>query len=311
MKIYNIKQGTFLDIPNLSLAIGNFDGIHLGHQIIIKELINNSMENKAQSAILSFKPHPRQFFSSNYKDFNIISENSKISFLEQLGIEYYFSLKFDHSIASLTPEKFIKEILINQLNIKNLIVGYNFKFGKDRMGDVNLLQDQSANNGFSIKVIDPIESKATSEVFSSTLIRKNIRAGNFKKVNAWLGRKWSMSGTVILGDKRAGKINFPTANLIPSSDLIHPKKGVYVVKINIGNNLFNGIANFGNRPTVDGTKLLLEVHLFEFDENIYGKDLTVEFLTFIRDEKKFENFALLTKQIHQDIQIAKDYHSKN
>ena len=120
-----------------------------------------------------------------------------------------------------------------------------------------------------------------------------------------------MSGTVILGDKRAGKINFPTANLIPPSDLIHPKKGVYAVKINNGNNLYDGVANFGNRPTVDGTKLLLEVHLFEFNQDIYGNDLTVEFLAFIRDEKKFGNFALLTEQIHKDIQIAKDYHSKN
>ena len=311
MKIYNIKLGTFLDIPNINLAIGNFDGIHLGHQKIIKELINNSIANQARSAILSFMPHPRQFFSGNYKNFNIITENSKISLLEQLGIEYYFSLEFDHSIASLTPEKFIKEILTNQLKTKNLIVGYNFRFGKDRLGDVNLLKDHSENDDFTLKVINPIKSNVTSEVFSSSLIRKNIQAGNFEKVNTWLGRKWSMSGTVILGDKRAGKINFPTANLIPSSDLIHPKKGVYVVKIKIGKNLFDGVANFGKRPTVDGTRLLLEVHLFEFNEDIYGKDLTVEFLAFIRDEKKFGNFTLLTEQIHKDIKIAKDYHSKN
>ena len=130
------------------------------------------------------------------------------------------------------------------------------------------------------------------------------------KVNTWLGRKWSMSGTVILGDKRAGKINFPTANLIPPSDLIHPKKGVYAVKIKNGNNLYDGVANFGNRPTVDGTKLLLEVHLFEFNQDIYGKELTVEFLTFIREEKKFDNFASLAEQIQKDIQLVKAYHSK-
>ena len=308
MKIYNIKLGTSLNIPNINLAIGNFDGIHLGHQKIIKELINNSKENKLQSAILSFRPHPRQFFSDHYENFNIISENSKISFLDKLGLDYFFSLKFDHSIASLEPHKFIKEILINQLKIKNLIVGFNFKFGKNRLGDVNLLQDQSGNS-FNIKVIHPVKSNTTSEVFSSSLIRQNIQAGNFEKVNTWLGRNWSMSGTVVVGNKRAGKINFPTANLIPSN-LIRPKKGVYAVRIKIENNIFNGIANFGNRPTVDGTKLLLEVHLFDFDKNIYGKDLTVEFLTFIRDEKKFENFDFLTKQIHKDIQIAKDYHSK-
>ena len=311
MKIYNIKLGTSLNIPNINLAIGNFDGIHLGHQKIIKELINSSVENQARPAILSFKPHPRQFFSGNYNNFNIITENSKISLLEKLGIEYYFSLEFDSSIASLTAEKFIKDILIKQLNIKNLIVGYNFRFGKDRLGDVNLLKDKSKSNDFGVKVINPIKYNSTREVFSSSLIRKNIQDGNFGKVNIWLERKWSMSGTVILGDKRAGKINFPTANLIPPSDLIHPKKGVYAVKIKNGNNLYDGVANFGNRPTVDGTKLLLEAHLFEFNQDIYGNDLTVEFLTFIRDEKKFGNFALLTEQIHKDIQIAKDYHSKN
>ena len=309
MKIYNIKLGTSLDISNINLAIGNFDGIHLGHQKIIKELINNSKKNQTHPAVLSFDPHPRQFFSGNYENFNIISENSKIYFLEKLGVEYYFSLKFDHSIASLAPRKFIKKILIDQLKINYLVVGFNFKFGKDRLGDVHLLQDQSTNYNFSIKVIHPVKFNSTSEVFSSSLIRKNIQTGNFEKVNTWLGRNWSMSGTVVPGDKRAGKINFPTANIIPSN-LIHPKRGVYAVRIKIGKNLFNGVANFGKRPTVDGTKLLLEVHLFDFDENIYGKDLTVEFLTFIRDEKKFENFALLTKQIHTDIQIAKDYHSK-
>ena len=142
------------------------------------------------------------------------------------------------------------------------------------------------------------------------MIRKNIQTGNFDKVNTWLGRKWSISGTVILGDKRAGKINFPTANIMPPSDLIHPKKGVYIVKIKMGKNLFDGVANFGNRPTVDGTKLLLEVHLFEFDENIYGKDLTVEFLAFIRDEQQFESFEELKKQINRDIKKAQSYHSK-
>ena len=162
---------------------------------------------------------------------------------------------------------------------------------------------------FNIKVIHPVKSNTTSEIVSSSLIRQNIQAGNFEKVNSCLGRNWSMSGTVVIGDKRAGKINFPTANLIPSN-LIHPKKGVYAVRTKIENNLLNGVANFGNRPTVDGTKLLLEVHLLDFNKDIYGKDLTVEFLTFIRDEKKFKNFALLTKQIHTDIQIAKDYHSK-
>ena len=310
MQIHKIQLNSSFAISNINLAIGNFDGVHQGHQQIIKKLISYSKDIDVPSGILSFNPHPRKFFSGKYRNFNIMSENSKISYLEKLGIEYYFSLKFNNIIASLTPQQFIKKILINQLKIKNLVVGFDFKFGKDRLGDVQLLQNFSKDNNFSVYIIPSIKNNATSEKFSSSLIRRNIQDGNVEKSNALLGRNWSMHGTVIHGDKRAGKINFPTANLIPPN-LIHPIKGVYVVRAIIENIFFNGIANFGERPTVDGNKLLLEVHLFEFNENIYGKDLTVEFLTFIREEKKFDDFSALTIQIQKDIEIAKKYHLKN
>ena len=308
MQIHNIQLDSQANATDINLAIGNFDGLHLGHKKIIDELIKNSKIKNYSSAILSFKPHPRQFFSEEYRNFQIISEEEKIYLLNKQGIDHYFSLQFDKNIASLSPEDFITNILIKKLNSKHLVVGYDFKFGKNRKGDSSLLQEQSKIHGFVLNIIQPITSNHNSEVYSSSQIREAIRNGHMEKANLFLGRNWSMQGTVIEGGKRAGAMNFPTANIVPG-ELIHPKKGVYAIRARYIDKWINGIANFGERPTVDGKRLLLEAHLFEFDQNIYGKELTVEFLTFIREEKKFDNFALLSKQIRKDIQLVKTYHS--
>ena len=309
MKTFRINSTSSFDQSNINLAVGNFDGVHVGHQKLIKELVNKSKKDSTKSAILSFAPHPRQYFIKNYKDFSIISESEKINIISKLGIDYYISFAFDSYLASLAPEKFIGDILVKKLKIKNITVGYDFKFGKDRKGDIDLLNKLKSTYGFDVSVIKPIIYKKNSLAYSSSIIRKNIKEGNFESVSLMLGRNWSISGKVIAGNKRASKINFPTANILPT-DLIHPKKGVYAITANYGDIFYNGIANFGVRPTVDGEKLLLEAHLFEFNQDIYGKDLTVEFLTFIREEKKFDDFASLTKQIHKDIRIARNYNLK-
>ena len=309
MQIHNIQLNSQTSVTNINLAIGNFDGVHLGHQKIIDGLIESSIKKNCSSAILSFKPHPRQFFSEEFRNFQIISEEEKIYLLDKQGIDHYFSLLFDDNIASMSPKDFITKILIEKLNSKHLVVGYDFKFGKDRKGNASLLQEQSKNLGFDINVIQPITSNYNSVVYSSSQIREFIRNGNVEKANLFLGRNWSMQGTVIKGDKRATAMNFPTANLVPG-ELIHPKKGVYAIRARYIDRWSKGIANFGERPTVDGKRLLLEAHLFEFNQDIYGKELTVEFLTFIREEKKFDNFASLAEQIQKDIQLVKAYHSK-
>ena len=309
MKKFNIYITSNFNIPSVNLAIGNFDGIHIGHQKIIQKLVNESNKMNVQSAILDFNPHPRQFFTKNYDDFNVVDEKTKIELLDQLNVDYYITMEFNSALASLSAHEFIENILSKKLNINNLIVGYDFKFGKNRQGDVDLLEQLSSKYNYNISIIEPVLDPLTSEIYSSSLVRKNIKEGNFERVSSLLGRNWIMQGTVVRGDKRASKINFPTANIIPSN-LIKPKKGVYVVKVQYINKYINGIANFGVRPTIDGKKLLLEVNLFDFNQDIYGKELTVEFLTFIRDEKKFNNFTLLTEQIQKDIQLAKIYHSK-
>ena len=309
MKIHNIQLNSSINIKNINIAIGNFDGLHLGHQKLIERLIHQSKKMKIDSTIMSFLPHPRQFLSGKYNNFNIISEDLKIKLLKQLGVKHYVILNFDQTIASLMPEEFIETILVKKLKIKNLVVGYDFKFGKERKGNIILLKEQSLIHNFTVSVLEQIKLKKTSEIFSSSLIRKNIQEGKVEKVNLCLGRNWSMGGTVVLGDKRATKMNFPTANIIPPN-LIHPKKGVYIIKAIYEGIYFNGVANFGVRPTVDGEKLLLEVHLFNFNSNLYGKDLTVEFLAFIRSEQQFESFEELKKQINRDIKKAQSYHSK-
>ena len=307
MKTFRINSTTSFNEPGLNLAIGNFDGVHVGHQVVIKKLVKESKKINFKSAILSFMPHPRQYFTNNYEDFNIIDENEKITLFKNLNIDYYISLKFDSNLASLSPEKFIQDILVEKLKVKNITVGYDFKFGKDRKGNTDLLQKLSNQYNYKVSIIDQIKSEKDSLVYSSSLIRKKIKEGDFEGVSSMLGRNWRLSGEVIHGDKRASKINFPTANIIPKK-LIKPKRGVYAIKAIYLNNLYKGIANFGYRPTIKGKILLLEAHLFNFDQNIYSKDLTVEFLTFIREEKKFNDFTSLTKQIQKDIQIVKKYH---
>ncbi|SVB38432.1 uncharacterized protein METZ01_LOCUS191286 [marine metagenome] len=307
MKIYNINLDTQINEKLFHLAIGNFDGIHLGHKVIISKLIEDAKKNDKPSAILSFNPHPRLFFSRQPDKYQIISEKHKQNILEKLGVDYYFSLFFDKSIANLAPSEFIEKIIVNKLKINKLVVGYDFHFGKNRKGDIFLLKDYSAIHGFLLEVIDPIKENNTKEIYSSSAIRSAIGSGDIETANIMLGYKWIMGGVVVHGDKKAREMNFPTANFLPHEQ-VYPAKGVYAVQTLINDHQYKGVANFGERPTVGGKKLLFEVHLFDFDQDIYGKHLTVEFLTFIRGEKKFDSFALLAEQIKKDIQTAKDYH---
>ena len=308
MKIFKIELSSPINIEDINLAIGNFDGIHIGHQKLIKKLVSQSKEKKIDPTVMSFTPHPRQFFTKKFENFNIISENLKVKLLDEMGVKNYILFKFDKNIAALSPEEFIDRILNKKFKIKNLLVGLDFKFGQNRKGDVNLLKEKSSIYNFNVSILDQIKLKKTSEIFSSTLIRNNIQNGNFEKVNSCLGRNWSIEGIVISGDKRARKMNFPTANIIPPK-LVYPKKGVYIVEVFFEKNKYKAIANFGVRPTVDGEKLLLEIHIFDFNSDLYGKYLTVEFLTFIRGERKFANFEELKQQINKDILIAKNYHA--
>ena len=302
----NININSNFNQDPLCLTIGNFDGIHQGHQFIIKKLIEESKKLNLIPAVLSFKPHPRVFFNKSSENFSIITDVYKEELLESLGIKIFYKLKFDQKVASMQPNDFINDFLIKKLKLKSLVIGENFKFGSNRSGDINLLKKINIEKNFYLHIVDFVKSNISNEVFSSSAIRRNIKNGNVNNVCKLLGRPWTIKGIVEEGDKRARQMNFPTANIL-SPDTIHPKKGVYAVQVIFDGQNYSGIANFGRRPTFGGKKVLLEVNIFGFDKEIYGKELTVEFLTFIREELKFENFDKLKEQVNKDVQSAKSF----
>ena len=306
MKIFKLDTETPFTNDSLCLTIGNFDGFHNGHQEILKTLKKISIDKKLLSAVMSFDPHPRSFFNKDVNNFNIYTKKDKLNFLKDFGIDLYINFAFDKKLSEYSSNEFIDEILVKKLNIKNLIVGSDFKFGKDREGNVDILNSFSKIYNYEINLVNAVNIKNKKEKYSSSLIRKEIEDGNFENVSKSLGRYWHMTGKIVEGQKKARKINFPTANMEPDNHIL-PKKGVYCVEVVYSGKKYFGISNFGVRPTVDGSKLLLETHIFNFDEEIYGNELTVRFLTFIRSEQKFGNFDLLTEQIKKDIETAKDY----
>ena len=307
MKIYQLDTASDFEKLDLCLAIGNFDGIHKGHQEIINKIKEIASNNNLLSSIMSFNPHPRVYFNQINEPFNIYTQSDKINFLERLGLDIFIDFSFDNNLSVLSADDFVTKILIDKLNIKYLVIGSDFKFGKDRKGNFKILEKYAEKNNFNIHLIDPIMLADKSDKYSSSIIRSQIKDGYMEDVTESLGRPWHMHGTIIEGDKRAREINFPTANMIPDQHIL-PKRGVYCVEVLLEGKKYKGVSNFGLRPTVDGSKLLLETHMFNFSEEIYGKELTVEFLTFIRSEQKFNNFEELTKQINKDINTAKEYH---
>jgi riboflavin kinase/FMN adenylyltransferase len=256
---------------------------------------------------MTFVPHPKIYFKKTDGNFNIITNNYKKIFLNSLGVENYIEYKFNKTLSNLDAVDFIEKILVKQLSVKKIVVGKDFRFGKDRKGDTALLKKLSSKYKYKLSIIGHVKNKKTNLKFSSSIIRKNINEGSFEKVSQALGRNWFMEGKIIKGNQKARLINFPTANMKPGNHIL-PKKGVYCVNVTFNGNLYKGIANFGERPTVKGVNLLLETHIFEFNRDIYGKELTVEFLTFIRSEKKFKDFKSLTSQIKKDVITAKKYH---
>ena len=308
MKYYKLDTQSQFEEKNLCLAIGNFDGFHKGHTAILNLLKKIANEKNQPTAIMSFNPHPREFFQNKIENFNIYTKSEKINFLKKFDIDIYVEFTFDKNLSELSANQFVENILIDKLDIKNVVVGKDFKFGKDRIGNFEILKNYSVTNNFNVHLVESVMLSNSLHKFSSSLIRENIKNGEMQKANFALGRHWHMTGLIVQGDKRARRINFPTANVIPGKHIL-PRKGVYCIEAYVKNQKYLGIANFGERPTVDGSKLLLETHIFNFSEEIYGNELTVQFLTFIRAEHKFANFEELAKQIKKDIEIAKKYHN--
>jgi riboflavin kinase/FMN adenylyltransferase len=304
MKIYNglsLKKKHKRSI----ILIGNFDGVHLGHRKLFDLAKRYKKKYRLDIGVLTFEPMPKMFFNKELKHFKISSIEQKISLLKEIKVDFLINKKFDKKFSRIKSYSFIKNIIYQRLNAKFIFVSNNFKFGNKREGNVQQLKKYE--NQFNYKIVKPNPFKINTQVASSSLIRKLLQNGNLNKANKLLKRNWSVIGKVEKGRQIGKKIGFPTCN-IDIKDYVLAKPGVYAVKVNVKNtkNFIKGIANLGYRPTFKQNKLLLEVHLFNFSGNLYNKYLSVEFLKFIRKEKKFKNTEQLKKQIKIDLLIAKN-----
>ena len=289
---------------NSILLIGNFDGLHIGHQKLFNLAKKFKKKHKIKIGVLTFDPMPKMFFNKKLKNFKISNLNQKINSFEKFKIDFVVIKKFDKKFSKMNYTKFIDNILSKKLKPKYIFVSNNFRFGNKREGNVNKLK--FFEKKYNFKIINPKPLKKKTKIISSTLIRKLISNGKINIVNRYLDRNWSIDGKVSVGRKMGRKIGFPTCN-IKLNDYVIAKPGVYAVNILINKNkkLLRGIANLGYRPTFNQKEILLEVHIFNFSRNLYNKHLTIEFIDFIRKEKKFKNINQLKKQINLDIRKAK------
>ena len=287
---------------NSVIAIGNFDGLHLGHQKVINEAKEKAKKNKLPFGIMTFEPVPVMFFNSNIKNHRINSLRQKKSQLKKLDLDFLIIIKFNKKFSTLSAEKFIVKIINNKTKCKFLYVSKNFKFGHQRKGNIKMFKKYEKLYNFKSIITKPY--KKNKKIISSTIIRKKIASGKIIEANKLLNREWEIEGKVVKGKKRGRKIGFPTCN-IKLNDYIIPRLGVYAVKINGLNFSKKGIANIGYRPTFNGKNLLLETNIFGINKNLYNKDIGISFRKFIRREKKFKDLEHLKKQIKIDIKKAK------
>jgi len=287
-------------------SIGNFDGLHLGHQKLLSHLHEKSKQLNLPSTIISFEPLPAEFFMPS-PPARIYPLRDKIRLLNQFKVDHYLCLRFNKAFSSMSPEDFVQTILFDYLQVKYLVVGDDFRFGKQRKGDFKLLQAMGEKAGMEVKntptcILD-------NERVSSTLIRKKLSTGDIASSVKLLGKPYQLSGRVRHGDKRGRTIGFPTLNLrLP--DFIAPAKGVYAVRINgLSGKTLNGVANIGTRPTVSGKEVRLETHVFDYDGNAYGKHVCIQLDKFLRPEQRFDSFDDLKAQILKDAEIAKQYYA--
>jgi len=293
-------------------TIGNFDGVHLGHQAVIRQVMDKGNELGLPVAVITFEPQPQEYFRPDEVPSRLTRFREKVLILETLFVDRVLCLRFNRQLASLTADDFVQRILVDGLGVKYLVVGDDFKFGKGRTGDFAYLQSIGPELGFEVSDTDSFSF--AGERVSSTRIREALETGDLLLAKQMLGRDYSMRGRVAHGDKRGRTIGFPTANIY-----LHRKSsplyGVYSVQLHskhpqIGGHVLNGIANVGQRPTVGGTRTLLEVHLFDFSADIYGAYVDVTFLQKIRDEHRFESFEALKAQIALDVEQAKAFFAR-
>ena len=278
-------------------AIGNFDGLHLGHRAVIKRAATIARERAAPSALLTFEPHPADFFARREVVFRLTPPHDKAAICAKLGLTGLVLIHFDASLAAMSAEEFVTEVLIHRLGVGAVVVGWDFHFGKGRSGSADTLAEAGLRHGFGVDIVAKVEDG--SAVVSSSAIRSALERGDLAAAARGLGRNYSVSGQVISGQRLGRTLGVPTANIaLPPTNRL--ARGIYAVVARVEGHAFPAVASFGTRPTVDDGPPLLEVHLLDFDGDLYGREIEVEFIERIRDELKFDSIPLLVAEMERD-----------
>jgi riboflavin kinase/FMN adenylyltransferase len=301
--LHSISELSRLPGP-LFLAIGVFDGVHRGHQAVISTSADHARAANGTPVVVTFDPHPEKVLRPEKAPHLLTATQHKIALIRNLGVGHLLVISFDEQFAATEPEDFVQELVNNSKPLREICVGHEWSFGKNRRGNLDLLKRLGVKLDFQVVGVPPV--RTNGEVVSSTAIRRSVEKGDFAKAAAMLGREYTILGTVTRGDNLGKKIGFPTANLSAHSEQF-PPNGVYAAEAKIDNELHCGVINLGVRPTVSGGKSerVLEIHLFDFDRDIYGRDVEVRFLKFLRQEREFENIDALVAQIRRDVEEAR------
>lgn len=309
MKIIRGLEVLSKSYPNTILTIGNFDGVHLGHQKILSEVTKKAKEVKGTSMAITFEPHPMRVLAPE-KEIRILTPfEEKAKLIEEMGIKVLLCINFNKEFSNLLPDHFIGDMLVKKIKAKEIIVGTKYAFGKNKKGTVELLRRRGNKFGFKVKVIRNV--RIHGDIVSSSKIRSLLLKGDARETSTFLGRAYSIEGRVIKGEGRGGSLlNIPTANITTPVE-IAPKEGVYAVRAGFNNSIFEGVANIGRNPTFGNSDISYEVHLFNFSGNILGKNIRIYFIDRIRSEKFFPAPSSLEAQIRNDIEHAKEILSRN
>ena len=289
-----------------AVTIGNFDGVHLGHQTMLQQLVATAHARQLTPCAITFEPHPREFFTPELAPARLSNLRDKLDGLHKLGIEHVHICRFNHTLAHMPAEQFIEQILVHGLSMRHLLIGDDFRFGAKRAGDFALLQARSAEHGYDLSAMPSITSNGLR--VSSTAVRDALANNQMGLAQKLLGRPYRISGHVAHGDKLGRELGFPTANLLIKHTKL-PLSGIFVVEVDgLGPKPLPAVASLGVRPTVKtAAQPLLEIHLLNFSDNLYGRIIHVDFLAKLRDEEKYPDLATLTRQIQRDVACAHDY----
>ncbi|MDR0569989.1 MAG: bifunctional riboflavin kinase/FAD synthetase [Clostridiales Family XIII bacterium] len=305
MIIYNSLNEAKID-RGTAIAMGNFDGMHLGHQALVSMAVAGAKARGLRSAVFTFENNPKNVMAGERVVKNIMLPEDRAKFMERLGIDYLLSMPFDDAIRDTPPDRYVRELLVGRFGMAAAYCGFNHRFGARAAGDAAFLERMGAAEGFDVHVLEPQE--IGGRLVSSSLIRGLILEGKVDECAAFLGRNYSAGGEVVMGNQLGRTIGFPTVNILIDDDMAVPAHGVYVTCCHLAGAVYPGVTNVGVRPTIGDEKKSIETHLFDMNEDLYGKHISVEFFKRVREERKFDGLPALAEQIGRDCAVAREFH---